>query len=290
MVFDQEATVQRFREFKIRNVRIDQPFDVGTKRFTANEVLVPIGGKILLGCTDERPIKELVDPKSGNRVEFASLSVARAAGATFGFVDAVRNVRVTVNREQILAALTENEVITANHIDTRAQEGELTGCGQAALRSMPESGSVFDRPTVRGPGRLRSFEDMGVLRMVLDGDHTAEGFVVNPFSDRVLQPGVEVAGHSFFSLDLGVYREIIHWVEGALGFGEEVAHSILVKLARNTFAAVFILSNSAINEAVFIERGDDQDSVFAGVLHEALAELKEREGAVLRMVEARMKG
>ena len=128
---------------------------------------------------------------------------------------------------------------------------------------------------------------MGSLRMVLDGEHVAQGFLVNPLADKVLDPTSDVAGKSFFSLDLGIYREILRWIQGALGFGNEVLENILVKLARNNLAAVFILSQAKITEAVYIEREDDGDSFFAGVLHEALAELKEREGPVLHIMEER---
>lgn len=287
MEVGQTAIAQKLRQFKIRNVRVEEPFEIGSNRFEAKDVLIPIRGRILLGCTDERPIKDLLDPKTGQRLDLSQYTVARAAGAAFGLVDAVRNVRVTIDRVEILSALSENEVVMANHIDTHADEGRLTGCGYGALRELPQSGSVFDRPSVAVEERAGSFEEMGTLRMVLDGEHTAAGLIVNPFSDKVLEPTNEVAQHSFFSLDLGVYREIVHWIEGALAFGEESAHSILVKLARNTLTAVFILARGTINEAVFVERNDDQDSVYAGILHEALAELKERGASVIHMMEAR---
>lgn len=287
MAVDLQHIAKRLREFRIRNVRLDEAFEVGTKRFRAQDVLIPITGKIILGCTDERPVQALVEPKTGKQLDLAQYSIARSAGAAFGVVDAVRNIRVTINREEILRALSENGVVLANHTDSHAQTGQLSGCGQASLRALPESGSVFDRPPVPVQDRMTYFEEMGVLRMVLEGDHTAEGLVVNPFSDRVLNPAAKEAGHSFFSLDLGVYRDILHWIEGALGFGEEVAREILVKLTRNTLTAVFVLSGGAIAEAVYIELTTNKDTIYAGILHEALAELKEREASVVRMIEAR---
>ncbi len=290
MVFEPELIQQKLSSFKILNVRIDDLFEVGTKRLRASEMLVPIKGKLILGCTDERKIQALINPKTGEKLDFSSFSLARAAGAAMGLVDAIRNVRVTILREQILKALSENGVIVANHIDTHAKEGEYTGCGMGVLRAMPESGSLFDRPAVEFPWRMSSFEEMGALRMVLEGEHTAEGFLVNPFSDKVLDPASEVAMHSFFSLDLGIYQEILHLIQGALGFGDEVVQNVLVKLTRNNLAVVFVLSDAKITEAVYIERGDESDSYFAGILHEALAQLKEREGPVVHIMEERAGG
>jgi len=287
MAFDPEVTRQKLAAFSIFNVRLDEAFEVGTKRLRASEVLVPIKGRIILGCTDERKIQALVDPKAGQKLDFSSFSVARAPGAAMGLVDAIRNVRVTILREQILKALSENGVVAANHVDSHAREGEYTGCGMGALRAMTESGSLFDRPAVDLAWRMSGFEEMGALRMVLEGEHTAQGFLVNPFSDKVLDPALGVSEQAFFALDLGVYREILHWIQGALIFGDEVLQNILVKLARNNLAAVFILSQAKINQAVYIERGDEADGYFAGILHEALAELKEREGPVVHIMEER---
>ena len=287
MDFDREAIRQKLTSFRIFNVRTDEVFVFGTKRIHASEVMIPVKERIILGCMDERKIVALIDPKTGQKLDYSGFSVGRAAGATLGLVDAIRNVRVTILREQILKALSENGVVATNHIDTHAKEGEYTGCGHGALRAMAESGSLFDRPAVDLVWRMSGFEETGTLRMVLDGEHTAQGFLVNPLSNKVLDPTSTFAMNSFFSLDLGIYREVLRWIQGALGFGDEVLQSILVKLTRNTLADVFILSNAKITEAVYIERGDDADSFFAGVLHEALAELKEREGPVLRMMEER---
>ena len=287
---EQGDLAARLHGFKIRNVRSDEQVSIGTKRMSAQEVMTPLAGNFLLACTDERRITELIDPQTGKQLNLSDYLPVRAAGAAFGVVDAVRNVRVTINRTEILNVLRENGVTPANHIDTHAKEGALTGCGQALLRSLPESGSVFDRSAVPVSERMRSFEEQGVYRMVLEGDHTAEGFFVNPLSDRVLKPDSEAAKQSFYSLDLGIYRDIIRWIGGALSFGDEVATSILVKLTRNNLAAVFILSGGAINEAVYVERNDNQDAVYSGILHEAMAELKERTKAIVSMIESRSKG
>jgi hypothetical protein len=278
---------KKLREFEIKDVRFEESFEIGGRRINASDVTIAVRKRIVLGCTDERPVSKLLDPRTGASLDLSQYSIARIAGAAFGVVDAVRNVRVTVDRKQIIDALVENGVLVANHVDTHAKEGKITGCGYAALRALYESTGIFDRPPVDVTERARSFEEQGVYRMVLDGEHTAAGLIVNPYTDKVLDPAAGAAEHSFFSIDLGVYRKIIHWVAGALNFGEETEHSILVKLTRNNLSCVFILSNGMINEAVFIERDDDKDPEFAGILHEAMVEFKEREAAIVRMIEAR---
>lgn len=287
MAFDRAVFADKLKQFKIRNVRSEGSFDLKTKRILAEEVLVPVNGKLLLNCTDERQIKQVIDPKTGQEIELGSLIPVRAVGAGFGLVDAIRNVRVTLRRGEILDALREHDVLIANHVDTHAEEGKLTGCGQGALREMPESASIFDRPAVNLNKRMQEYEQAGVLRIVLEGEHLAQGMLVNPFSDRVLDPTIEQAEHSFFALDLGVYRDILRWISGALGLNDEVIREMLVKLTRNNLAAVFILSNGEINEVVYIERNDEGDVYYAGILHEALAEFKDREGPVLRVLEER---
>ncbi len=290
MAFDAQAVAQKLRDFKVKNVRLDEAFDFKTKRIKALDVMTPVAGKqLFLACTDERPIEKIISPNNNEEIDPAQYVLVHAAGAAFGLVDAIRNVRVTIQRQEILNALIENEVIIANHTDTHAPLGTLTGCGYGALRSLTESGSIFDRPPVELHDRCASFEEMGAWRVVLSGDHTAEGLVVNPYKDKALDPNAPEATNSFFSLDLGIYKGILHWIEGALGFGEEAMRTMLVKMARDTLAAVFILSNAEIVEAIYVEHADEQDQFYAGVLHEGLGELKEREGAVMHVLEQRMK-
>lgn len=289
-MFNKDEASKKLRQFTLRNVRIDEKFEIGTKRLSARDILVPIEGKLLLACTDERAVKEIINPKTGERLDISQFTLIRAAGAAFGLVDAIRNIKVTLEKEQILKALDENNVAVANHIDTHAAEGRLTGCGQGALREYTQSGSIFDRPAMPLHERIAFYEEMGALRAVLEGEHTALGLVVNPYSNRVLDPGSALAERTFFSLDMGIYREVLHWIEGALEFGEEAMQQILIKLTRNNLAAVFILSNGEINKAIYIERGDDKDQFFAGVLHQALGELKEREGPIMHLMEERMTG
>jgi hypothetical protein len=288
MAFNKQELLAKLRGFRIRNIRVDQNAEYGTKRIRVDDVLDPISGKLLLGCTDERQVKAIVDPRTNEEKDKSLYTIVRAGGASLGLVDAVRNVRVTIQRADILSALTENEVVIANHTDTHAKEGELTGCGYAALRAFPESGSIFDRPSVPVSERIKSFEEVGALRIVLQGDHVAQGFFINPLTENVLKPEKEVASHAFFSLDLGIYKNILHWIQGALNMNDEVVRSVLVKLTRNNLAAVFILSDAEINEAIYIERNDEEDMYFAGILHEALAELKDREGPVMHVLEERM--
>lgn len=291
MAFDYNFLAQRLKDFKVKNVRIDEGFETKSKRLRGMEILVPLKGKkLILACTDERPVKAVIDPNIGQEVDRSQMVFVRIAGAAFGVVDAVRNVKVTVRRDEIIAALVENQVLVANHIDTHAKEGRLTGCGYGALRAYAESGSVFDRPPSDLEERLAAFEEMGVWRVILEGDHVADSMVINPYTDKALDPSVPEAEHKFFSLDLGIYRNILHWIEGALQFGEEAMRTMLVKMVRDTMAAVFILSNGEINEAIYIELGDDRDQFYAGVVHEGLGELKEREGPVLHIIEQRMGG
>ncbi len=137
--------------------------------------------------------------------------------------------------------------------------------------------------------RLKSFEEDGALRVVLTGEHVAEGFMINSFSNLVLDPNSAGADHAFFSLDLGVYFEIMQWIKRPLQLSDEMVKTVLVKLTRNNFVAVFILSNAVIRKAVFIESGGEQDSYFAGIVGDALGEFKERERILLHVLEQRMK-
>lgn len=285
MEIDTTEAGRKLKEFKIRNANIHEQIGVGTKLLKPSEILVPVRGRILTGCTDERRVSKLIDPKSGESLSLSGYTIARATGAAFGLVDAIRNVKVTIRRGDILKALSINDVVAANHIDTHSLEGELTGCGQGALRALPESGYVFDRPMHDLGERMRSYEEVGTLRLVLDGEHTAQGLLVNPFSDQALDPARQAAEHSFFALDLGLYREILAKIQNALGFNDEDLTNILVKLTRNNLAAVFILSKATINEAVYIERADDDETFYTGVLHGALGEVKKREASVVRMLQ-----
>ena len=289
MEFDQETIVRALQSFRVKNVLPRDNVGMGQKLTKISEVLVQVRHQMILGCTDERSVNSLLDPKSGEKKDPTNYSIVRVVGGAFGLVDAVRNVHVTTQRQDILAELGKNDVLAANHIDTQAQEGELTGCGQAQLRSLVQSSSLFDRPPQPVTPRLQSFEEDGAWRMVLTGEHVAQGFIINPFSNMVLDPNLAAADHAFFSLDLGVYYQILQWIKRPLQLNDDLVRAILVKLTRNNMAAVFILSNAAIRLAHFVETDTDLDSYFAGVVGDALGELKAREAAILHVLEQRMK-
>ena len=116
MAFNHDEVADRLRQFSVKNIRQDESFELMNKRIKPYDVLVLQEKKVLLNCTDERVIKALIDVKNSQEKDVSQYTVARAAGAAFGLVDAVRNVKVTLQREEILQALAENEVQAANHI------------------------------------------------------------------------------------------------------------------------------------------------------------------------------
>ena len=253
--------------------------------FTAE---IASGEPVNATCTDERPIvtESVCQPDREH-------PFIRLPGGAAGLIHAIEDASdlQSPSRSAIVEAAQEAGLALYNHRDNvHGTEAHKVGCGYLGLLKMEQAEAVFGRRIDDVHAYVTAMEtDLDIPTVTLSGEHVAQdgGFFINVDASRALNPEGP-AQNAFFSLDLGIIAQRLQGISEQLGLSREQSQQILTNLARDNMAAVYVLSNGAIDNTRFGIVGQP-DEYMETILETAYAEFTEpqRVAAMNEMITAR---